>query len=158
MSVAVEIQERGLKQATEAMELLAGWDQFELADTIGRVIQLQTRRRLETEKTSPEGIAWKETKRSNPTLYNTGRLHDSIDYRADLNSVQVGSPLIYAAIHHFGGVIKPKNGKALAFNVGGDAVFAKQVTIPARPYLGVSIDNANEIESVIAEFMQSVVQ
>ena len=149
---------QGLKQATEAMERLAGWDQFELADTIGRVIQLQTRRRLEIEKTSPDGIAWQETKRSNPTLYNTGRLHDSIDYRADLNSVQVGSPLIYAAIHHFGGVIKPKNGKALAFMAGGDAVFAKQVTIPARPYLGVSVDNANEIESVIAEFMQSVVQ
>lgn len=158
MSVAVEIQERGLKQATQAMERLAGWDQFELADTIGRLIQLQTRRRLQTEKTSPEGEPWKETRRSNPTLYNTGRLHDSIDYRSDLNSVQVGSPLIYAAIHQFGGVIKPKNGKALAFQAGGEAVFAKQVTIPARPYLGVSADNAAEIETVITEFMESIVQ
>nr|WP_299152128.1 phage virion morphogenesis protein [uncultured Tateyamaria sp.] len=70
----------------------------------------------------------------------------------------VGSPLSYAAIHHFGGVIKPKKAKALAFKAGGDSVFAKQVTIPARPYMGVSTDNAREIESAIGDFMKAVLQ
>lgn len=158
MSVGVEITERGLDQALAAMERLAGWDHFELMDTVGRTIQLQTRRRLSSEKTSPDGIPWKETQRDNPTLYNTGTLHDSIDYRADLNSITVGSPLIYATIHQFGGIIKPKNGKALAFSVGGDSVFAKQVTIPARPYMGVSTDNAREIDIVIADFMEAVLK
>ena len=158
MSVSVQIIERGLDQAMKATERLAGWDHFELMDTVGRTIQLQTRRRLSSEKTSPEGVPWKETQRDNPTLYNTGALHDSIDYRADLNSITVGSPLIYAAIHQFGGIIKPKNGKALAFSVGGDSVFAKQVTIPARPYMGVSPSNAQEIEMVIFDFMEAVLQ
>jgi HK97 gp10 family phage protein len=51
----------------------------------------------------------------------------------------------YAAIHEFGGTtsphrIEPRTGKALAFQMGGETVFARFVNhpgskIPARPYL-----------------------
>jgi len=91
-------------------------------------------------------------------LYASGALHDSIDYKSGLGQVTVGSPLIYAAIHHFGGIIKPKNAKALAFSSGGKQYFAKSVTIPARPYLGISPDNAREIEDVVGDFMQEVLK
>lgn len=49
-------------------------------------------------------------------------------------SVTVGSDRIYAAMHQFGGTIRPKNGKALVFTIGGKKVFAGKVTIPARPF------------------------
>jgi len=67
--------------------------------------------------------------------------------------VTVGTDRIYAAIHQLGGVIRPKNARALAFQVGGHLVFAQKVTIPARPYFpfleGRMIDSARrKIEAV----------
>jgi phage gpG-like protein len=63
---------------------------------------------------------------------------------------RVGTNLIYAPIQEFGGTIKAKNAKFLAFqmtgtNIVGDeftgTVFAKQVTIPAHPYLRPAADD-----------------
>lgn len=43
---------------------------------------------------------------------------------------------IYGAMHQWGGTIVPKQqGGVLAFSIGGKKVFAKRVTIPARPFL-----------------------
>lgn len=49
--------------------------------------------------------------------------------------------VVYARIHELGGVIKPKNAKALRFRLD-DGTFAvvKQVKIPARPYLRPAAD------------------
>lgn len=46
----------------------------------------------------------------------------------------LGNPMIYASIHQFGGVIKPKTAKALRFFSGGRWWTVKKVTIPARPF------------------------
>ena len=46
----------------------------------------------------------------------------------------------YALIHELGGVIRPVAAKALAFKIGDRWVFAKSVTIPARPYLRPAAD------------------
>ncbi len=56
-------------------------------------------------------------------------------------SATVSNPMIYAAIHQFGGVIKPVKAKRLSWvGPGGQRFFAMQVTIPARPFFPV-IDN-----------------
>lgn len=48
----------------------------------------------------------------------------------------VRSPVVYARIHEYGGIIKPKDPDGwLRFPIGGSWVTVKQVTIPARPYL-----------------------
>jgi phage virion morphogenesis protein len=156
--LAVDMQLDGLEQATQAIERLAGWDRFELMDVIGRLVQLQTRQRIAVEKQGPDGQAWQKNRKGSSTLYASGALHDSIDYRTGLGQIIVGSPLIYAAIHHFGGIIKPKKGKVLSFMAGNSRVFAKSVTMPARPYLGISSDNAREIEEVVGDFMQEVLK
>lgn len=52
-----------------------------------------------------------------------------------LASVMVGTDVVYAAIHEFGGVIVPKQAKLLHFVINGEDIFAKSVQIPARPYL-----------------------
>ena len=65
--------------------------------------------------------------------------------------VMVGTDVIYAAIHEFGGVITPKKAKALAFEIGGELIFAKSVHIPARPYLRPAFDtNLEKAKSEIA--------
>mgnify|MGYP001162003497 CR=1 FL=1 len=47
----------------------------------------------------------------------------------------------YALIHELGGVITPKQKQILKFTLpNGETVFAKSVTIPARPYLRPQAD------------------
>lgn len=72
-----------------------------------------------------------------PLLKLSGTLWRSIAIKGLTNhSVTVGSDRVYAAIHQFGGTILPKKpGGRLAFKIGGQTVFARKVTVPARPFL-----------------------
>lgn len=67
----------------------------------------------------------------------------------------MGSHVKYFGIHEFGGTTKPrviraKNGKSLAFNIGGKTVMVKSVNhpgskYPARRPLGTGIDENQDI-------------
>lgn len=50
-------------------------------------------------------------------------------------------------VHQRGMTIVPRSAKRLVFRVGRNAqpIFAKKVTIPARPFIGLSADNLKEI-------------
>lgn len=50
---------------------------------------------------------------------------------------RVSNPVIYAAIHQFGGIIVPKSGKYLRFKWSGGWATVKSVKIPARPFFPV---------------------
>ena len=54
-------------------------------------------------------VPWEPSKRAiaqhGQTLRDTGRLMNSITMKVDSNYVRVGTNVIYAAIHHFGGTI-----------------------------------------------------
>jgi phage gpG-like protein len=60
--------------------------------------------------------------------------------------VTVGTTIKYAAIHNYGGVIRPKKAKALSWTVGKHRVFAKKVEIPARPFLDGAWNNQDQQE------------
>jgi len=92
----------------------------------------------------PYGMPWAAPiLREGQPLVDTGRLRSSISSAVQGNEVVVGTNLIYAPIHQFGGVIFPKKGKYLAFPRRGSAagakasglILAKSVTIPARRFL-----------------------
>lgn len=73
-----------------------------------------------------------------PLLIRSGDLRQSIHTQQQgANSVKVGSPKNYAALQQFGGTIQAKPGKRLVFTAGGKKVFAKKVTVPARPFFPV---------------------
>lgn len=58
-------------------------------------------------------------------------------------SGKIGSPMIYARIHEFGGIIKPVRAKWLRFKTrDGSWHMVKQVKIPARKYFSKSIKQA----------------
>lgn len=62
----------------------------------------------------------------------------------------VGTNVKYAAIHEFGGTIRPKSaGGFLVFRAqsGGDLIFAKEVKIPRRPYLSRAFAARKEVVS-----------
>ena len=101
---------------------------------IGAVVMNQTDEAFEQGQ-SPAGKPWKPSARvrekGGPTLVNTSRLQTSFTSEASAKQVEVSTNVAYAAIHQFGGVIRPKTKKALAF--GG--IVRKSVTMPARPFL-----------------------
>ena len=132
-------------------------DRQELAESIGRLVQQQTRTRINDEKTSPSGAAWKPNRQGSSLLYQSGALAGSIDYAASPDQVQVGSALVYAAIHNFGGKITPKNGNVLAFMLDNRLIQVKSVTIPQREYLGLSSENKEDLIDAAEEWFERLV-
>jgi phage gpG-like protein len=81
-------------------------------------------------------LAANEAGKAGQPLRDTGLLQRSISAAADPGGVTVGTNLRQARIHQFGGVIKPVKKPVLVFpGPTGELIFAKKVTIPARPYL-----------------------
>jgi phage gpG-like protein len=157
--VGVSIRIEGLPQALQKLDALGRIEFHELLDGLSRMGQQQTQRRIEEEKTSPDGVAWPLTVDGRPALFVTGtHLARSIDHAAGATEARWGTGWIGAKVHQFGATIRPKNARALHFELGGKSVFAKQVTIPARPYLGVSAPNAADLEAAAAKFIERYVQ
>lgn len=71
------------------------------------------------------------------TLIDTGRLRNSITSRAYGDRVEIGTKVVYAAIHQFGG----KAGRG------------RKVTIPARPYLMVQDEDWPQIRVKIIDYI-----
>jgi len=125
---------------------------------IGEHLQGSVEERFRTE-TDPEGRPWeplseftKENKRTDQILTESGGagLRGSIHYRAGRDFLEQGTNKIYAAIHQLGGTIKAKGGGALAIGrPGGAFALVKQVTMPARPYLGLSDSDRQVIDEIL---------
>lgn len=133
-------------------------DTQDLMDSIGETLRSSTLKRFDDEE-DPTGKKWKPSARAaaegGKTLDKEGHLKDSIDYHATSSKVMVGSNLPYARIHQLGGTIQPKKGKFLKFRgLDGENVFVKEVTIPARPYLGISDDDREEIIATMTDFLE----
>lgn len=159
MSIAVEIVEQGLQDAMARIQALADpATRLKLMQSVGQEVQDQTYYRIKTEKTAPDGTAWPTNRRGTSILFATGQLAESIDYRATMDEVHVGSALPYARIHQFGGTIKPRSKEALAFMSAGNGYVVRSVYIPPRPYLGLSAQNAADIEEMIADFVNDVLK
>ena len=97
----------------------------------------------------PDGRRWKTSIRAaqegGKTLIQSAQLRNSIHDKSDASGFAVGTNVKYAATHQFGEpgrTIRARKKKALRFQVGGKWVTKKQVriTIPARPFLGLSED------------------
>ncbi len=137
---------------------------YVMADTtpitraIGTGLVTSTQDRFDDE-ISPDGAAWAPL---NP-VYAAGKrgagilreramrggLQGSITYRAARAEVEVGSNKIHARVHQDGAVITPKGGGRPVFRRVNRVVHARSVTIPARPYVGISSDDQVMILDVV---------
>lgn len=153
--IGIKVDIGGLDEAVGLLGRIVGMPESELLDQLGRQIQQQTRDRIEDEKTAPDGTPWKKNRAGTPTLYREGNLARSIEFEPSGSTVAVGSSLIYARIHQLGGEIRPVAARALHFKGadGGD-VFARSVTIPARPYLGLSDENRRDVLEATVDFVR----
>lgn len=140
----IQIEISGLERLQDRLAAIADLkSDHDFLDAIGAEIESQTHRRIREEKTAPDGQKWPKwsddyaaTRHGGHSLLmGHGELDDSIQFDVDGDEVLVGSNLIYAAIHQFGGA-----------EVG--------IPIPARPYLGLSPENLEDLEAVIDDFIQ----
>lgn len=107
----------------------------------------------------PDGTPWLQSLRaklvSGQTLIKSNRLASSFTFAATDQAVEWGTNVIYAGIHQFGGIIKPKSKKALKFKgADGRIHTVKQVTIPARPFLGVTESDQKEFVEVFNDWLK----
>ena len=148
---------------TAAIEHLSGLvdainDPSPLLAELGEYGLRSTRARFKTQ-TAPDGTAWaalqpwyqKEKRRNkNRILALNGYLRGQMTWQlVGDRTVEIGSNLPYAAVHQFGATIKPRAAKVLMFR----GHVAKSVTIPARPYLGLSDEDRSEIVERALEWL-----
>lgn len=105
------------------------------------------------EQSSPYGMKWRplspvtvakrrkgEGSGEIQILRDTGRLMNSIAVNSSASSVEVGSNLVYAAIHQFGGM----------------AGRNRKVSIPARPFLptnGLPLEQMTELVDILTAYL-----
>ena len=136
----------------------AGEDLTPLMDMCGTLLEASTKDRIRDTNQSPDGVPWSPSFRSvfdgGKILSDSGRLGDSITHIAGPNSVEVGTNVIYAGIHQTGGIIQAKAGYALAFAFpGGGFAVVEDVSIPARPYLGISEQDRTDLTDAVADHL-----
>jgi phage virion morphogenesis protein len=166
MPVQLRITAEGREQIAAALRLLQGRvaDLRPVFDELGAGLVAGTLDRFERQE-GPDGKPWRELadatlirraggmrafrKGSNrrtkaverlagaQILIDSGRLMRSITHRAGRDRVEVGTNLVYGAIHQLGG----KAGRNRA------------ATIPARPYLGVSAGDAQAALKLLADHL-----
>ncbi len=164
ISISVELQEATARQALR--DLLARMENPRgFYKGVGEALLASTSTRFETE-TGPDGKPWTPLKpatirartkagqlpltilRSNTKGKSGSSLAGSINYIASDDELRIGSPVAYAAIHQLGGTIEKQAGSrymvgrrfAKRDKEGGKdvAIKAHTITIPARPYIGIS--------------------
>jgi phage virion morphogenesis protein len=86
-------------------------------------------------------------------LQDTGQLSGSVQPGYGQNYARVSTNKIYARIHHFGGIIKPKQGKALSFSMAGIKYVRRSVTIPARPFMTITREDKEEVTAEIKDYV-----
>lgn len=110
----------------------------------------------------PSGKRWKTSIRAaqsgGKTLIDTAQLRNSIKSAVDETGFAVGTNVIHAATHQLGDpkrTIRAKTARGLRFRVNGHFVTKQQVevSIPARPFLGISDDDMEEIKATVEDFV-----
>jgi len=167
-SVSFDLKEVDAVRKMLANASLDTADRGRLLQSIGVEMEAQTQERFDTQK-SPDGDSWKDLAQKTKDYYagkgwsarsilvGEGDLRDSItsEVQGGAWSVLVGATKEYAAVHQFGAEIVPKSAKALYVPGYGRL---KKVNIPARPYLGVSTEDAKVIEFAVASFLEGVIK
>jgi phage virion morphogenesis protein len=134
-----------------------------LYDDIGAYMERDTDQRFQRQQ-APDGTPWRDlspntwaSKRNRKILNETGQMRDSLAYEATGTEVIIGFADKKARWHQFGTrpyTIAPNNARMLAFMTAGGPAFARQVNhpgIPARPMLGISRANVEEIGNIVGD-------
>lgn len=136
-------------------------DKKKVNAALGEAMRESTLERFKQSK-DPTGRRWKTSIRAattgGKTLVASAQLRNSIKVKSDASGFAIGTNVKHAATHQFGEpgrTIRAKTSKGLRFQVGGQWVTKKKVkvSIPARPFLGFSEDDLQEMKGTIEDFI-----
>ena len=153
--VSLVVEAKGIGEVERRLNALvrAGADLTPAMEDIGQHLLNTTRERFVEEK-DPEGNAWHplseatkaRKKRNVDKILTRDAYLRNIVTRASRDSVEVGSPRIYAGTHQFGA-------EKGAFGSTGRGSPIPWGGIPARPFLGLSADDRDEIGELVRDFI-----
>lgn len=175
MLISVKVE--GLNKVQHKLKVTAEklQDLRQFWTSVGMYVQRQTIRERFNKEQSPDGQKWKplspatihrrkkrHKKGNMRILQDTGELRRSITYEADTSSVKVGSVLKYARTHQFGGTVEisrqgqyKRDHKNHRFKRKGNSYsYSHKVTIPARPFLGVTDNEKQHITSMFRQYLK----
>jgi len=126
---------------------LGSMDKKRINLALGEAVRESTVDRFKTQR-GPDGKKWEQSKRAAAkgglTLVNKARLRNSIKTTATADGFAAGTNLIYASTHQLGAknrkIKKTKSGKTV------------RITIPARPFLGLSEDDQGELKGMLEDY------
>ena len=191
----VRVNDEGVRRALEKLRLgmPLGGSMLPVMQQIGRALVAGAQMRFRAQAT-PAGQPWPKSHRAisegGQTLTDRALLRRSITWQATASSATVGTNVVYAAIHQFGGTIRAKKGPFLSIPVTAQAraagsprnmpglavaqtlkgqfvllesksgtvhfLLRKQVTMPARPFLGASDDDRIELLRVLQSHYEGI--
>lgn len=163
ITVTVRLDDIAVQAAVDRLAHGAG-DLTDLMDQIGAVLVAGAVERIGSTNVAPDGAAWPKSLRvmmnqGGKTLHDTGALMRSITEEPGSDYVRVGSNMIYAAVHQEGATIRAKTAKGLHFKLAnGEEAVVGSVTIPARPYLGISEGEVADIEDLSTAWFSSLLE
>lgn len=148
MSIGLQLTIQGDDAVEQFFARMMHPDWEDLLDQVGGTIVDQTQVRIAKEKASATGEPWEEWSAKyartrhggHSLLQGNNDLLNSINHQVVGQSVEVGSHLVYAAHHQF----------------GSEKTSGRGSGVPARPYLGISADNCDKLEEIIAEWVQGM--
>ena len=146
--ITITLDSPELEAARARISELVGFGSAQLMDDVGALLESSTQDRIATTKRGPNGEVWpawsppyaKKRKARHSLLVSEGDLRASYQNYSDGEAAIVGSPLIYAAIHHMG------SAKASGRGSG----------VPARPAAGVSPQDAEDIGNIVAAHLEAL--
>lgn len=157
MSFSIVLDTSDLDAIVKRLRPLTDFQAHDLMTAVAALGDDQTRRRIAEEKTGPDGQAWRPNLAGTPILVETGQhLLSSLAWTASATEAEWGATWKDAHVHQEGATIEAKNASALAFSIGGEAVFAQRVTIPARPFVGLSPANEREHVDLVTDHFGSL--
>lgn len=161
-----------LLERDAAIEELEGYrqrarDPRGMFENIGLALVTSTQHRFET-STAPDGSIWPPSLRAlasgGRTLVLSTRLMRSITFQASASGVEIGTNVIYAAIHQFGGAILQAARQAVlhfktnkrtgrtrfakpskADRAQKVAIGAREIRMPARSFIGLDENDPGTI-------------
>lgn len=140
----VRVDVVGLDNFKKAMSTLTSFDTTNMLRVVGEVLHDDVLDRF-AKGEAPDGSKWEESERAKAlgggkTLVDSGILRDSFSPQVTGDELLYGTAMPYAAVHQF----------------GGEAGKNHSVTLPARPILGLEINQMNLIEETARDYMQAL--
>jgi len=166
--IKIRIDDRSITEKIRTLKTLAD-DMSPVMRILGERVLRQTEDRFNRQGPSPDGTprppltsSTRQRKRHPKILTESGHLRGSIRYQLiGKRRVSIGTNKVYAAIHQLGGktpprTILPIRKKALFWPGAAHPVKSVQhpgSLIPARPFLGISRENSEELVGIINRYI-----